>query len=238
MSVLPDLSHRNLQPELMDQPDLDPKTHRKALSGLRRINFLSGSVGILWPAIRRLAEKTAAERIRVLDIGSGGGDLAIALWKKSRRHSIPLEIVGVDISDVAVESARTQAKQTDARVQFEVCDALTQPLPDDFDVVMCSLFLHHMQEPEAVQLLRTMAAAANRLVLVNDLRRCATGYWLAIAACHLFTRSHIVHVDGPRSVAGAFTIAEVHALCDRAELENIRIQRRWPFRYLLSWERV
>ena len=45
-------SLRQRQPEIMDQPDLRPARHVGALHGLARVNFWSGSAGILWPPLR------------------------------------------------------------------------------------------------------------------------------------------------------------------------------------------
>ena len=42
---------RDVQPEIMDQPDLDPSLHASALRGLQRINIVSRSAAILWPTI-------------------------------------------------------------------------------------------------------------------------------------------------------------------------------------------
>jgi hypothetical protein len=74
-----------------------------------------------------------------------------------------------------------------------------------FDVVTCSLFLHHLTSDQATNLLMRMAAAG-RLLLANDLRRCVSGYLMAQLACRCLTRSPIVRYDGPQSVANAFTI--------------------------------
>jgi hypothetical protein len=122
-------------------------------------------------------------------------------------------------------------------VRFFIHDAVNGPLPTGYDALTCSLFLHHLDEGEAVDLLRRMAAAAGRLVLVNDLARGAAGWLLAQAAARLLTRSDVVHTDGPRSVAAAFTPAEARTLAERAGLSGATVRRRWPFRWLLTWER-
>ena len=43
---------RNLTPELMDDPALDPVRHGQALRGLARLNRVSGADRIPWHAIR------------------------------------------------------------------------------------------------------------------------------------------------------------------------------------------
>jgi hypothetical protein len=102
---------------------------------------------------------------------------------------------------------------------------------------MCSLFLHHLSDGDARDLLGKMAQATTRLVLVNDLRRTQLGYALAWWGGRLITRSPIVHVDGPLSVAAAFTTAEALAMAEQSGLGGATIAHRWPQRFLLRWER-
>jgi hypothetical protein len=100
-----------------------------------------------------------------------------------------------------------------------------------------ALFLHHQTEEQAVTLLRQMARISRHMVLVNDLVRGPAGYGLAWLGTRLLTRSPIVHFDGPRSVAGAFTCREALALAERAGLHGAQVAWRWPCRYLLSWRK-
>ncbi len=232
-----DLSRRHLQPEIMDQPGLDPRQHRQALRALRRINFWSGSAGILWRPLLVLAREIAPRPLRVLDLASGGGDVPIRLWHKARSAGLNLTIDGCDVSPVAVEHATEQARQRGADVRFFVADALNDPFSDGYDVILNSLFLHHLTEEQAVSLL-SKAGQAARAVLVNDLVRSRTGLVLARLVTRLLSLSPVVHVDGPRSVEGAYTMEEVRNLAERAGLHGTTIQSRWPSRFLLSWRRA
>jgi SAM-dependent methyltransferase len=221
----------------MDQPGLDPSRHVHALQGLARINFWSGSAGILWPPLKALARRLGTSRLRVLDIASGAGDVPLRLWRRARRAGLDLQIEGCDISPVAVEHAHAAADQASAPLRFFVLDALQDSLPEDCDVVMSSLFMHHLEETRARQLLRRMASATRHLVLINDLVRSWSGLWLARLGTRLLSTSDVVHYDGPRSVEGAFTLEEVRALAEKAGLAGAEIRRRWPCRYLLTWSR-
>src|SRR5919106_574491 len=80
--------------------------------------------------------------------------------------------------------------------------------PTGFDVVTCSLFLHHLSADEGIALLANMENAARRLVLVNDLARSPFNFVSVWLACRLLTRSPVVRFDGPASVRSAFTPAE------------------------------
>jgi hypothetical protein len=109
-------------------------------------------------------------------------------------------------------------------------------MPEEYDIVVCSLFLHHFDPSEAVAILRHMAST-RRLVLVNDLRRGVGGWLLAWAGARILTRCRVVHVDGPLSVAGAYTCAEARELARDAGLTGATVRRRWPCRWLLEWQR-
>jgi 2-polyprenyl-3-methyl-5-hydroxy-6-metoxy-1,4-benzoquinol methylase len=228
---------RHRRPEIMDQPDLDAGQHVQALWGLSRINFLSHSSGILWPELARLARAMAPRIPRVLDVATGAGDVPIRLWQRARRCGLALELEGCDLSPVALSHAQKRAASNGAPVRFFAYNALAGPLLTGYDAVTCSLFLHHLDEADAVALLKRMAEMARSLVLVNDLER----GWLGLLAAHVITRlvttSHVVHVDGPRSVEGAFTVAEARALAEQAGLDDAQVERRWPFRWLLRWRR-
>ena len=233
-----DLTSRQQVRELMDQPGLDEPSHRQALCGLRRVNRVSRSSGILWSAIRDLAHQVERRPLRILDIACGGGDVTLAIARRAKRAGIEVQVDGCDISSLAVRHAQQQAEKARTDASFFELNALTDPLPDDYDVVMCSLFLHHLGESEATKLLRRMSAATRHLVLVNDLRRTRTGYWLAWLGCRLLTPSRIVHNDGPLSVAAAFTITEAVQLTKESGIGNATFSRHWPQRFLLMWSRT
>jgi 2-polyprenyl-3-methyl-5-hydroxy-6-metoxy-1,4-benzoquinol methylase len=220
----------------MDQPGLEQSRHWHALRGLARINWLSGSAGILWPSIRQLAEESSGQPLRVLDVACGAGDLCIALHHRAARQGLSLELEGVDISPQALGYARKRAEAASAKVQFFQQDVLSGGLPSDYDVVFSSLFLHHLNEEQAVNLLRAMARTARKLLLISDLARSRWGWAAAYLVTRLVTASDVVHTDGPRSVEGAFTPEEALDLVNRAGLQNATVVRRWPFRFLLTWK--
>jgi hypothetical protein len=127
------------------------------------------------------------------------------------------------------------ATRTPTAVQFFVHDVLSDPLPDGFDAFTCSLFLHHLDEPDAITVLRKMREANPRLILVNDLERSRFNHLAVWAASRLLTRSRVVHVDGPLSIRGAFTVAEMKAMADAAGLGGATVRARFPCRLVLEW---
>ena len=148
-----------------------------------------------------------------------------------------MDVDGCDLSLDALEYARKRAEEKGAQVHFFPLDVLRNPLPSGYDVIVSSLFLHHLDEEQAHALLQCMAQAAGRMVLINDLRRGFTGFALAYLGTRLLSSSDIVHIDGPRSVEAAFTIKELRQIAIRAGLAGATVARRWPCRMLLSWRR-
>jgi 2-polyprenyl-3-methyl-5-hydroxy-6-metoxy-1,4-benzoquinol methylase len=231
------LDERDRQPELMDQPGLDDAVHRRALTGLRTVNMFSRTAGALWRGLADTGLLTKGP-VRVLDIASGGGDNVLRLAVHARQAGVDLMAHGCDISATAVVHAQAVARQSGfADVRYFQLNALADPLPQDYDVLMCTLFLHHLAEGDALELLRRMAAAAQRAVFVDDIVRSRFGYVLAWAGGRLLTRSPIIHVDGPLSVRSAFSLNEARELVERAGLHGAKFRRHWPERFLMSWRK-
>jgi 2-polyprenyl-3-methyl-5-hydroxy-6-metoxy-1,4-benzoquinol methylase len=233
----PSLAQRQRLPELMDQPGLDPELHAQALVGLRRINAVSFSAASLFAPIRALARSLppGAAPLRLLDVACGGGDNALDLAALAQRHGLNLAVEGCDISPQAVVLSQARARERGVEASFFVADVLADSLPDRFDVIVSSLFLHHLDTADAETLLARLAASSRRLLLISDLLRTPLGYGLALAGTQLLSRSPIVHIDGLLSVRGAFQMHEVAAMAERAGLEGVDLRRCWPERYLLRW---
>lgn len=230
------LKVRNRQPELMDDPALATDLHHQALRGLRRVNAFSGSAGSIWKPIRELAARQQRP-IRILDVACGGGDTAIGLWKKAQRAGIDVVVDGCDFSDAAIDYAAGEAEKQRAQIRFFKTDVIASPLPGGYDVICCSLFLHHLDDDDVILLLKSFAQSAAQMIVISDLLRSRIGYGLCWAGIRLLTRSRICHVDGPLSVQGAYTIDELKNLASVAGLDSMQFQRRWPERCLMTWRK-
>ena len=154
------MKNRVLVPELMDDPQLGPAEHVHALRGLRRINVWTGNASLVWRPIWQLAQAQRDRPFRVLDIATGSADIPIALAKRAAKCGIELEIDACDISEQALAFAETAAASGTARPRLFQHDILQLDIPQPYDVVMCSQFLHHLTEAQAAGVLARMAAAA------------------------------------------------------------------------------
>lgn len=236
MSFL-DLRRRVKQPEVMDQPGLDENLHVDALRGLERINRWSLAGRVFWNRIKELLPGRTSP-LRILDVATGAGDLPLYLWRRAHQAGYLIDLEACDISATALHHGKQRAAQLGAAVNFFPWDVLAGPFSQRYDVVTCSLFLHHLEESQAIRVLHNMGQAARELVLVNDLCRSVPGLLLCYLGTRLLSASPVVHVDGPLSVRAAFTPGEAAQLARQAGLEGAAIQRSWPFRWFLTWRRT
>ena len=230
-----DLSRRNRQPEIMDAPDLPPARFVETLKGLQRVNALTRSSRLMRPDLEATARRHPHRAVRVLDVACGGGDVLIGLWRYAQRKGIRVEFEGCDLSEAAVRYAREAAARSGADMRFFAHDVTRDPLPTGYDMIMSTLFLHHLDEGAAISFLRDAAAKAGDRVVVQDLLRSRLSYWFARLGTRVLLLSDICRRDGRTSVEGAFTAAEAHELARKAGLANAQVLRRLPFRYLIRW---
>lgn len=230
------MSQRQMTPERMDDPALDPREHDLALVGLARINRWTGSVGILWPVIRDEA-RSLGRPLRLLDVATGSGDIPVSLAKRAKKAGISLTVSGCDVSETAIAAATCRAKKENVEATFFRHDVLNAPLPMGYDIVLASLFLHHLTDDEAIRVIKAMALAAGRMVVISDLSRSSFNKGLVWIGCRLLSRSPVVHFDGPVSVKAAFTPLEATELAIRAGLTGATVTPRFPCRWLLTWKK-
>jgi 2-polyprenyl-3-methyl-5-hydroxy-6-metoxy-1,4-benzoquinol methylase len=214
------LDARRMTPEWMDDPNLDPAEHQRALVGLGRLNTLGRTVAQIRPHL--IGART------VVDVACGRGDLLRALIASPSDRRIGL---GIDISPTAISIARSFGHN---RVRYRVQDAIDprRPLPCA-DVLLCSLFLHHLTDEQVIILLRRMAQAARRRVVVSDLERSVPNWLMIWSAARIVTRSRVVHHDSARSVEAGWKPAELHQLARFAGLRRVSVQRAFPGRLIL-----
>jgi SAM-dependent methyltransferase len=235
--------------ELMDDPALPAGEHLAALDALATINAVSLTGRQLAGAVARLvgAALPADRPLEIVDVACGGGDITIALAsllarklaRADARAATPrVRAVGIDLSERAIERARAAAARlpagSGATVEFAVRDVLGEGLPP-CDIAVSSLFLHHLDDPAAAAVLRSMATAARLGGVVSDLVRSRTGLVLAILGTTFLARSRVARVDGPLSVRAARTPREYRILADRAGLPQAVVRRAWPERVVLEW---
>ncbi len=222
--------------ELLDGPLDDPAALTANLRDLRRINARLGGVSLSGPAIEALAAHR--DELTLLDVGTGGADIPLALIDLAAATGRRLTIVAIDSRPEVLAAAvlAWPAVATTDGLELHVGDGRSLPYPDrSFDVVHASLVVHHLGVEDAAGLLREMARVSRLGVVVNDLERSRRGWIGAWLLGHFLTRNRYTRHDAPLSVRRAYRAGEMATMLRDAGLTPVRTLRgAWGQRYAIA----
>jgi ubiquinone/menaquinone biosynthesis C-methylase UbiE len=203
------------------------------LLDLRRINRFLGGTGVVIRALARTLDGKRADRVSLLDVGTGSADIPSEVGRWCRSRGIVATLAALDISERNIRVARTRLGVGED-LNLVRANALHLPFPArSFDYVTASLFLHHFRDDDVVLLLSEFARVARRAVIVNDLVRNLVPYYFIRLTARLILTNWMSRNDGPVSVLRGFTRAELTSLAERAGLSNCRVEREFPYRLSL-----
>jgi 2-polyprenyl-3-methyl-5-hydroxy-6-metoxy-1,4-benzoquinol methylase len=223
--------------EIMDA-DCDPATLERTYRQFRHVNALISG----WRQTYRThvrPQLSTSRPTRLLDVGSGGGDLPRALVRWAILDGLRLEVVAIDPDPRAHAFATSLPRYR----HLEFRQAFTSDLVaagETFDLVTSNHMLHHLTGTELGELLAdsgallaprgdTPARGARRIIH-SDITRSAAAYVLfGIGPGMLFPGSYI-RADGLTSIRRSFTPAELRA----AVPPGWRVEPQSAFRYLLT----
>jgi SAM-dependent methyltransferase len=192
--------------ELMDDPDCDPEALARTYARFALVNrVVSG-----WRAVyrSRIRPGLSADRTTtLLDIGTGGGDIPLALVRWARRDGLALRVTGIDPDPRA--AAYTGALPADPDVEFLAASSADLVAAGRrFDLVTSNHVLHHLDDDAFPAFLADSAALAPR-VLHGDIARGRVAYSVYGPLSRLVARGSFVHVDGLRSIRRSWTPVEL-----------------------------
>ena len=218
------------EPELMDRPQPVTPELEQDLANLVSLNRNFGS--------HRLVRKFLAQWLnpgrcyRVLDLCTGAGDIPRLMLDWARPRETVLRIDAVDANPSTLEIARRQSAGY-PEIDFIRGDSLKFESAATYDLVVCSLALHHFSEDDAVRLLRRCRDLSHRYVLVADIERSALttlSVWLVTAMLY---REPMTRFDGRLSARRAFSFREMRALAEAADWPRFAHARFLPCRQAL-----
>jgi 2-polyprenyl-3-methyl-5-hydroxy-6-metoxy-1,4-benzoquinol methylase len=201
------------EPELMDRPQPVSGELERDLHNLRQLNRFFGSYSLILHFLRRWIKP--GDNLRVLDLATGSGDIPRLTVDHARSVQAKVEVHAIDQQSATLEIARGLSGDY-PEISFLRENALEWRPAEPYDIVLCSLALHHFSEEDAVRLLRRFREFSRNHVLVSDLRRgllASVGVYLLTA---LIFREPMTRYDGRLSAARAFSFAELDDLARKA----------------------
>jgi len=200
----------------MDRPQPVSAELAADLRNLRQLNRYFGSYQLIERFLRRWIQPRS--RMRILDLATGSGDIPRLVVDFARTIGAEVRVDAVDQQPSTLAIARRLSVGY-LEIEFVEADVLAFDR-EPYDVVLCSLALHHFAEPNAVKLLQRSRDLSKRYVLVSDLRR----GWFATIGVFLLTsvffREPMTRTDARLSAERAFSLAEFSSLAQRAGWEN------------------
>ena len=206
------------------------------LAEMWRINrYLGGLRALTSHLYPRLA--ASPDGVTVADLGSGSGEVPVAIARWARKRDLNVRILAVDWAGRNLAVTRANVADT-PEVSLLQADANRMPLPPcSVDYVISSLFIHHFAPVQAVGVLRAAYLCARRAIIMSDLVR----GWLPLVAFKLvqpiFAHNFLTRHDGALSIRRSYTPAELRQLAEAAGLHNARVHTHWPWRMTLVADR-
>ncbi len=224
--------------ELMDDPGIGLDEISANLRDLERVNRLFGGTRLILRHLKPMVSRAHCGEIQILDVATGGADIPAAIVRWARRYRWHVRIVGIDQNPQALRVAAERIREY-PEISLAQADARALPYPaGSFDVVLCSLALHHLTYAEGIRLLACLDQIGRVGFIVNDLVRSWHAYVLTWVAMRLFSRGRLVRHDGPLSIRRAYTLLELRAMVEQAGVGEVRLHRHPFFRVALVKERA
>jgi ubiquinone/menaquinone biosynthesis C-methylase UbiE len=237
-------SKRSYQSELLDRDDIPFEDIKQNMQELDFINTKLGGHKITLQAARIMIRKITngckgnSEIISILEIGCGGGDNLRVIKNDCEKKKIKVQLAGVDINPHCIEFARSR-KENDG-IRFFTSDYKLLKVEEKPDVVFSSLFCHHFNDEEVVEIMKWMKANSRVGFFINDLHRHPFAYYSIKWLTKFFSKSYLVKNDAPLSVRRGFRRRELEMLFKATLADNLqssncnfKIQWKWAFRWLL-----
>lgn len=212
---------KSYQKELLDNDDIPEEDLFQNLKELKFINTYLGGHDVIKKGLRYFTKPS----LRILEIGSGGGDNLVCLKIKNLQH----QYFGLDIKEEAINFS----KNIDSEIVWIKEDYKKHQPEKPYDVIFNSLFCHHFDDESLVEMLKWMHKNASEGFFIGDLHRHELAYYSIKFLTKIFSKSYLVKNDAPLSVKRGFTKKEWQTHLENAGIKNYQIKWCWAFRHLI-----
>lgn len=236
-SMLDFLKHRSLKDEIMDDFFCQGEVVDQTLRELNQINTYLGGDGISMNGIKKLILNKPQQNYEIVDLGCGGGDTLKRFAKWGKKHNQDLQLVGIDANEYIVDYATNNCSKF-PNISFSAENILSEEFKArEFDIAHASLFFHHMQAEEIVELLKQLMGQVRVGLVINDLHRHWVSYLFTKYLITNWSKSDMVKYDSVLSVERSFTRGELEKYLKMAGIQNYSLTWRWAYRWeLIVWK--
>ncbi len=174
-------------------------------------------------------------RGRLLDIGTGTGQLAIAL----ARRFPELTVTAVDLSREMLAVAEKNAEKSgiSERITFQQCDGKSLPFADNsFSSVISHFTLHHLEKPEEMLNEAGRVTVPDGIILIRDILRTPRPVLrlLKFYMRYILRYSPFITKKSVESFASGLTLGEMKAAVNRSRIPHAHVHRHLGLYGLLT----
>lgn len=219
----------------MDRADSDERMLFRTLAQFRYINYLSRSRTLINALlIRDMLERDIREP-RIVDFGSGAGDLALWMASACRRRGVSPRIFCIDHDPRVIRFARKACAGEEAVTVIEGSFEDIHRRVGAVDYLFSNHLLHHLPPLDLPSIVSDIHRISRRGFLLNDLTRSHYAFLLYTLLAGVAFRRSFAFYDGRLSIRRAYTVAEIRQQLGGLDLDpEIRIGRILPAR-LYVW---
>lgn len=210
-----DFSTRAHLAEWMDEP-CTYEAFRDCLRDLAQVNRLTLAYRPTLHFLNQVA-RTAPQPLRIVDVGCGGGDMLRLIERWASANHIQVRLTGIDLNPYAERAAREMTPPSSA-IRWVTGNAFEYQAASEIDIVLSSLFTHHLPDDEVPQFLSWMERYTNVGWFINDLHREALPYYGFALLARVMRWHRFVQHDGPVSIRRAFRHADWEAYLAQANI--------------------
>ncbi len=218
------------RPEWMDVAQTASPELEQDLLNLESLNRRFGAHQLVLRHLEPLLQRR--QPLRIVDLGTGAGDIPRIIVTRARELGCPVLITAVDRQQPTLQIAEKMSAEF-PEIRFVQSDILTFAEGSLYDIVMCNLVLHHLDETDAIRLLRRCRELTKGVSLVTDLRRSRLAQLGIYAVTGLVYRDAMTRHDARLSAERAFSFPELHKLAIAAGWWGFRHKRAPYFRQSL-----
>ncbi len=219
---------RIVVPELLDTDAGTPHEVAGSIADLRMFNRAFGGTRTVNSLLQRIAERKKLKELSWIDVAGSEGYVALVTRKD-------LADSGISVHPVILDRAPTHL---DSQLPAVCGDATSLPFADNsFDVVGCSLFVHHLEADELIRFASEGLRVARHAFFIHDLIRHPLHLALSYLGFPLY-RSRITRHDAPASVRRAYTVDEIRRILEQVvEISRIEIRQYFLYRMgVIVWK--
>lgn len=235
---MPDFSRRSTKPERMDTEAIAYEDFRTCLKHLNVVNHLTLAYRPTLHWLGRAVRRAGGGELSIVDIGSGHGDMLRLIHRWAAGRGVKVTLTGVDLNPWSARAA-AEATPPGMSIAYITADLFDYQPARTPDIILSSLFAHHLPDAALVRFLQWMEGTARLGWFINDLRRSPIAHALFGAGTAIGPWHRFIRHDGLISITRSFVEDDWERLLAAAGIDRARVEvaRCFPYRLCLGSQR-